>query len=314
MTFTSEAKKECARLAIKNECCILSEIAAFVRLNGVLELGGSGRLGLSMNTENPATARRIYRLIKTASELNTKVYVRRKTRLRKNYTYLVNVRPAVGTHQLLMELGMMDKQYAIIPGIAEKFFASQCCRRAYLRGSFLASGAVSEPSRGKYHCEILTHDIIHKDDLKRLSADEGLDWHEIEKKSDFVLYIKDSQHITTFLTVIGATTAALHYENARVYRNVRNRVNRLVNSETANLNKTLQASWRQAAKIKKIDNELGLSNLPRGLREIAELRLNNPELSLAELAAMLKRPLTKSAVNYRLKKIEKLADSLDDIS
>lgn len=312
MTFTAEAKKECVRLPLQQECCIFSELAAFIRLNGVLELGGLGKLGISMSTENPATARRVYRLLKTSTDLPTKVYVRRKVRLRKNYTYMVSIRPSPATHDLLINLGMMDDNYAIIPGIASKFMAEQCCRRSYLRGCFLASGAVSEPQRGRYHCEILTHDDIHKEDLIKLSKMEEIEWHEIVRKTSTVLYLKDSQQITNFLTIVGAISAALGYENARVYRDVRNRVNRLVNSETANMNKTLHAAWRQTSKIRQIKDTVGLHNLPKGLQEIAELRLNNPECSLVELAAMLSRPLSKSAVNYRLRKIEEFADEIGD--
>ena len=310
MTFTADAKKECARLEMKDRCCILSELAAFVRINGVLELAGAGKLGISMSTENPATARRMYKLIKFVKDLDTNVFVRRKVKLRKNYTYMVSIRPSPKTHDLLIQLGIMDKNYAIIPGVSSKFMNSQCCRRAYLRGSFLASGAVSDPKRGRYHCELLTHDSIHKDHLKHLSSIEGIQWGEVEKKNDIVLYLKDSSLITVLLNLIGATSAALNYENARVYREVRNRVNRLVNSETANLNKTLKAAWRQAEKIQIIDKCVGLSTLPISLREVAKLRVNNPELSLSELALLMKKPISKSAVNYRLRKIEQLADSL----
>jgi len=311
MTFASEVKKECSRIDTLNACCADAELAAFIRLNGVLELGGSGKLGLSMKTENPATARRIYKLFKSYTELPVNVFVRRKEKLNKNMTFMISVRANLETKGFLIRLGMMDELYSIIPGIDKKFVNKQCCRRAYLRGSFLASGAVSEPKKGDYHCEILTHDKIHKNALVELSKKENIEWHEFEKKDRTVLYLKDSQQITSFLAMIGAINASLSYENAIVYRSMRNKVNRLVNSETANLNKTLRASWRQSQKIKKIDNVVGLETLPKGLQEIAKLRLNNPEYSLSELAESLKRPLSKSAVNYRLKKIEKYADELE---
>ncbi len=312
MTFASEVKKECSRIDTLNDCCADAELAAFIRLNGVLELGGSNKLGLSMKTENPATARRIYKLFRNYTQLPVNVFVRRKEKLNKNMTFMISIRANLKTKDFLIRLGMMDNLYSIIPGIDKKFVSKQCCRRAYLRGSFLASGAVSEPKKGDYHCEILTHDEIHKDALVELSKEENIEWHEYSKKERTVLYLKDSQQITSFLAMIGAINASLAYENARVYRSMRNKVNRLVNSETANLNKTLRASWRQSQKIKKIDNAVGIETLPKGLQEIAKLRLKYPEYSLSELAENLDRSLSKSAVNYRLKKIEKYADELEN--
>ncbi len=311
MTFAAEVKKECSRLETKNICCTNAELAAFVRLNGVLELGGKSKLGLSMKTENPATARRIYKLFKDTTDLPVDIYVKRKAKLNKNFSYMISIRPNLATKVFLITVGMMEETYAIIPGIADQFLNKRCCRRAYLRGSFLAAGAVSDPKKGDYHCEILTHDEIHKNKLKELSLKEDLQWREFQKKNNTVLYLKDSEQITDLLAMIGATNAALAYENARVYRSMRNRVNRLVNSETANLNKTMQASWRQSQKIEKIDSLIGLETLPAGLQEIARLRLENPEYSLSELAESLNSPLSKSAVNYRLKKIEKMADELE---
>ncbi|MFP4456412.1 MAG: DNA-binding protein WhiA [Clostridia bacterium] len=312
MTFASEVKKECSRIDTSNACCADAELAAFIRLNGVLELGGNEKLGLSMKTENPATARRVYKLMRNFTDLPVNIFVRRKEKLNKNMTFMISVRANLETKGFLIRLGMMDDSYSIIPGIANKFVKKQCCRRAYLRGSFLASGAVSEPRKGDYHCEILTHDEIHKNALVKLSKREGIKWYEYSKKERTVLYLKESQQITDFLAMIGAVSASLAYESAIVYRSMRNKVNRLVNSETANLNKTMRASWRQSQKIKKIDNEVGLETLPKGLQEIALMRLKNPEYSLSELAENLKRPLSKSAVNYRLKKIEKYADQLKD--
>jgi len=313
VTFTSDVKSACVRHAEIDDCCRASELAAFIRLNGVLELGGAGKLGLSMRTENPATARYIYRSLKTLSRLPTHVYMRQKTKLRKNYTYLVSVRPTVDTKQFLIDLGMMDESYAIIPGVAKKFIERQCCRRAYLRGCFLASGTVSDPKSGSYHCEILTHDDIHKNDVRRLSHMEEIIWHQIVRKKDLILYLKDGEQITTFLATIGASTAALAYEDTRTYRGLRNHANRLKNSDAANLTKTVHTAVRQQEKIRTIAEMIGLDELPLDLREIAELRMgeDGTELSLADIGASLTNPLSKSAVNYRLRKIEALADKLE---
>lgn len=312
MTFSLNAKKECVRLPLESSCCIASELAAFLRLNGVLELGGLGKLGISMKTESPATARRVFKLVKTISDLKVQVFIRKKMRLNKNYTYLISIYPSLGTKTLLMDLGMMREDFTIIPGIDAQFKASACCRRAYLRGCFLASGAVSEPKKGRYHCEVLIHDDIHGQALMELANEEKVAFKQISRKDDKILYLKNSQQIAVFLAKIGATSAALAYENARVFRGVRNHVNRLVNSETANLNKTLKASWRQVNKIKMIQQSVGLTALPMRLREVAQLRLTYPEYSLNELAQEMSKPISKSAMNYRLRQIEILAEQIKE--
>lgn len=311
MTFTEEVKSECSRLEIDNACCAKAEIAAFLRLNGSLEIGGQGRLGVSITTENPATARRAFRLLKSAAGLETQVFIRRKTRLKKNNTYMISIKPNHQTLFFLAELGMMRQDKSIVAGIAPHLVERECCQRAYLRGCFLASGAVSDPKKGRYHCEILAHDEIHAEDLVKLCVRQDLSFKYIERKTGFVCYLKDSQQITAFLTVIGAHSAALQYESARVFRDMRNRVNRLVNSETANLNKTLTASWRQIRNIKLIEESIGLSSLPKKLREVAEARLKHPELSLKELSEVMGGTLSKSAINHRLRKIERMARDLE---
>lgn len=318
MTFSEEVKKECARLNIDKACCSHAELVAFLRLSGTLELGRNGRLGLSLQTENPATARRIFKLLKkalsehhpAADSIGAQVFIRRKTRLKKNHTYLVSILPSIIIHDLLVVLGMMREDKSIIPGINAQSVRKRCCQYAYLRGAFMASGAVSDPKKGQYHCEILAKDELHAVDLLKLLNKQTLGFKLLHRKVGDVAYLKDSQRITEFLIMIGAHSAALQYESARVYRGLRNQVNRLVNSETANLNKTVTAAWRQIENIKHVKQSIGIDGLPPNLRRVAEARLNNPELSLQELANIMDEDLSKSAVNHRLRKIEQIVTRL----
>ncbi len=308
MTFTSEVKKEISRLPTDRSLCPLAELAAFMRLNGVLNLSGGKGFGVSMRTENAAVARRMFKLIREYSFLSVQVLTRSNKRFQKRRTYIVRIDPQQETADFLRELGLMAADYSIIPGIAEEFRSNSACRRAYLRACFLASGAVSDPEKGDYHCEISTHDEIHLEHLLKLSAREGLDWRPLQKKSRVMLYLKDSRKITEFLAMIGASSASLEFENALVYREMRNRVNRLVNSETANLNKTMRASLEQRSNIQIVDEMIGLDELPPDMQLVAQVRIDNPEDSLSELAEKLPGQWNKSKVNTVLRKFAKMAE------
>lgn len=169
----------------------------------------------------------------------------------------------------------------------------ECCRRAYLRGVFLAGGSVNRPE-GNYHLEIITDNKIFAEAIGRLMNKSHLITKVTRRKNWNVVYLKESDHIVRFLNIIGSHSALLNFESARIYKDVRNNVNRLVNCETANLNKTVNASIRQIEDINLISDTLGLGKIPEPLREIAELRLKYPGVCLAELGKLMQSPLGKS--------------------
>ncbi len=157
---------------------------------------------------------------------------------------------------------------------------------------------------------MLPHDFEYAESLKEMINGYGLNSKVIQRKNNFIVYLKEGDQIVDILNIIGAHNALLNLENVRIVKDVRNKVNRLVNCETANLNKTVEAALRQMGNIEYILNTSGLSYLPENLREIAEIRLEHSEASLAELGKMLNPPVGKSGVNHRLRKIEKLAQKL----
>lgn len=182
-------------------------------------------------------------------------------------------------------------------------------KKDFLRRVFLLDGYIANPEK-EYHLEILTDEKQMAVIIAELLGEFGINAKIIEKKYKFATYVKESESIALFLNIIGAHKALFKFEDAKVVHEMNNQINRVVNCETANLSKIVNTAVRQVEAIKKIDNKMGLKNLPDSLKEIAELRLKNPEMSLADLGKLLKEPIGKSGVNHRLKKLEEIAESL----
>lgn len=187
--------------------------------------------------------------------------------------------------------------------------SKNCCKQAYIRGAFIASGSVTNPEKG-YHLEIVCDTEEKAELLIDIIKDFDVDAKLTERKHSYVVYIKDGSMIVDLLNVMGAHMSLMDMENVRILKDVRNRVNRKVNCETANLNKTVNAAVKQIEDIRYIESEKGLKYLPDNLRQIAEVRLEEPELSLVDLGKMLDPPLGKSGVNHRLRKISEIAGEL----
>ncbi len=309
MSFSATTKEELARLSERKSCCALAELAALVRMDGTLQISSNQEYALNVTTENAAVARKIYRLAKTILGGQVDIVVRRKLRLRKNNSYLVKIYPR-GVEDL-RRFGLLDENHQIQPGIAKELVKHRCDQKAYLRGAFLAGGSINNPE-GTYHLEIITNDPSHADALCRLINKFQLSAKVSTRKHWYVVYIKESEHIVEFLGLIGAHHALLEFENVRVFKDVRNQVNRLVNCETANLNKTVDAAVRQMENIELLKDTVGLAALPPALLEIARLRIEYPDASLKELGEMLQPKVGKSGVNHRLRKIDEWADKIRD--
>lgn len=206
-------------------------------------------------------------------------------------------------------MGLLDQEGEVLAGIAPDLIQKKCDKIAYLRGAFLAGGSINNPE-GTYHLEIITNDSQHAEALTDLMNYFQLGAKISLRKNWYVVYIKESENIVDFLGFIGAHRALLEFENVRVLKDVRNKVNRLVNCETANLTKTVMAAIRQKENIELIASTIGLQALPLPLREIAQLRLEYPDASLKELGEMLTPKVGKSGVNHRMRKIDELAEKL----
>lgn len=307
MSFSAVTKEELSRLSGQKPCCELAELAALVRMDGTLQISANQQYTLNVITESAPVARKIYRLAKDVLKRPMDIVVRRKLRLHKNNSYLVRIYP----HGLedLQNVGLVDEDGQIYSGIAPNLIKKRCDQKAYLRGAFLAGGSINNPE-GTYHLEIVSNDAKHAGALCQLVNRFKLGAKISTRKHWYVVYIKESEHIVDFLGFIGAHRALLEFENVRVLKDVRNQVNRLVNCETANLDKIVDAAVRQLENIQLIIDTIGLGSLPPTLRDMAELRLEYPDASLKELGEMLRPKVGKSGVNHRMRKIDDLAQRM----
>ena len=181
--------------------------------------------------------------------------------------------------------------------------------RLCIREAFIKSGSMNDPNK-KYHLEIMFKTKKKAEEMQTLLSNFNIKARIIKREKDYMLYLKDGEEISDFLALIGANSSVIKFEEIRVLKETRNDINRLVNCETANLNKTINAAVKQIEDIKLIKKKRKFSNLPENLQEIAELRIANPDVSLVELGKMLTEPIGKSGVNHRLKKISAIAEDL----
>ncbi len=307
MSFASETKKELTNLEIK-PCCTQAELSALIRMNGSMSFSNR-KLIVDIQTENAAIARRIYTLIKKSYDVPVELLVRKKMRLKKNNVYIVRL--SQRAKEILEDMKILGEGFTFIHDIASDLVKKKCCKRSYLRGAFLAGGSVNNPETSSYHLEIASLYKEHNDSLCELMNKFGLNSKTLERKKGYITYLKEAEKITEYLNIIGAVNALLRFEDVRIVRDMRNSVNRLVNCETANLNKTIGASIRQVENIRYINDTVGLHILPEKLREIAELRLHYTDVTLKELGEMVSGGIiSKSGINHRLRKIDEIAEKL----
>lgn len=305
MSFASQIKNELINIEASH-CCYKAELSALILMNGELSKL-KDRYSLDIQTENAAIARRIYILIKETYDYNIELLVRKKMKLKKNNVYIVRLNEGVDT--LLSDLDLVDPKTETVNYVSE--VNKTCCKRAYLRGAFLARGSINNPETSSYHLEIFNFNKVHNQTVLDLMNHFELNARSVQRRNGFIVYLKEAEKITEFLKVIGASNALFKFEDVRIVRDMRNSVNRLVNCETANLNKTISASVRQVEMIKSIDEAVGIESLPDKLRELAETRLKYPEVTLKELGELLPSgELSKSGVNHRFKSLDKFAEKL----
>ena len=307
MSFASETKKELTQVEA-DDSSLKAEVSALIRMNGTLSFANR-QISLDVQTENAAIARRLYTIVKKMYPYNVELLVRKKMRLKKNNVYICRVRE--GAREMLADLEIVSNSFEFNHTISESIIPKNNQRRAYLRGAFLAGGSVNNPETSSYHLEVYSLYKEHGEALADLMNRYDLNAKTIERKKGFVTYLKEAEKISDFLNLVGATQAMLKFEDVRIVRDMRNSVNRIVNCETANLNKTIGAALRQVDNIRYIDNAIGLDQLPEKLREIARLRVEYQDVTLKELGEMVSTGVvSKSGVNHRLRKIDEIAEAL----
>ncbi|WP_283608721.1 DNA-binding protein WhiA [Faecalispora anaeroviscerum] len=300
MSFSYDAKSELCRIEPEQDCCEKAECY------GLLLCAKSfSPLAVSLVTEHPMVARRAAQF--TAQITGAIVDVRTAVSYRRS-SYVLTVQEESQRRQVLSVFGHSGNEISLRVNLAN--LENECCKAAFLRGVFLSCGTVTDPNKD-YHLElILPYMNLAKDVMTLLR--EGMDFHPalVNRKGAFVVYCKGGDRIADLLAYLGAGGAAMELMQVRMLKEVRNNVNRKTNFETANIDKTVGASVLQVEAIEKIRDTVGLEALPDELRETAELRLQNPELSLRELGLLFQTPVSRSGVNHRLRRLMEEAENL----
>lgn len=309
LSFSRETKHELARIFPEKKCCRLAELAGLIRLKGTMCFNEQQTLGLLVTTESAPIARKIFSLWKELYQVEPKISMHRRKKLQKKIVY--GVYSYSLPDKMLKELGLLNREGKFTMGIRKKLISKKCCQRSYLRGVFLAAGSISNPDNN-YHLEMITNYYRYAQALvKVINRFPEMAARISTRQKRYLIYFKESEQIAGFLNIIGAHQALLKFENIRIMKDVRNQVNRLVNCDTANLKKVVNAALKQIEQIKFIEQTIGLDKLPPRLQEVAYLRLHNPDSSLRELGELLNPPLSKSGINHRLRKIEELARKIN---
>lgn len=309
MSFSGEIKEELSALNSGGRHCRLAETAAVLSLCGRIIITENNTYCVKVQTENLPVARKYFTLLRKAFNIRAEVSVRKS---RENRYYSVLVRKDREARRLLRDTCLMDEDgniYECMSPIHNQLLKQNCCRRAFIRGAFLASGSVSDPEKS-YHFEIVCASQEKAEQLRELMSGYQIDAKTVLRKRHYVVYVKEGSQIVDLLGLMGAHVSLMQLENVRVVKEMRNSVNRKVNCETANLSKTVSAAVRQLEDIRYIESRVGLHELPESLAEMARVRLENPDASLKELGDLLSPRVGKSGVNHRLRKLSAMADEL----
>ena len=285
MSFSREVKEELAGHISPARHCQIAELSALFSMCGQFGRNQDGYY-IGFQTENEAVLKKSFTLLKKAFNIEADAMLRKEQ-----------------IQELYDEFGDLDKP------VNQLLIKNSCCQRAFIRGSFLAAGSMSDPSKG-YHLEFVCTSMEKAGQLQRVIQEFNIDAKIVIRKKYYVVYLKEGSGIVDILNVMEAHVALMQLENVRIVKEMRNSINRRVNCETANITKTVSAAVRQIDDIRLIDEVLGLHTLPDALRDIAEVRLQNPDAPLHVLGNMLTPPVGKSGVNHRLRKLSQMAEEI----
>ena len=285
-SFSSQVKEELAKRISPARHCQIAELAAIMNFCGQYGRDAGGGYTIGFQTENEAVVRKGFTLLKKTYNIDTDIALNE-----------------VEMQGILQKIGSLNKPVSAL------LLKNSCCQRAFLRGAFLSVGSMSDPAKS-YHLEFDCCDAEKAEQLRELMKGFEIEAKIILRKKYYVVYLKEGSGIVDLLNVCEAPVSLMNVENLRILKEMRNSVNRRVNCETANIARTVSAAARQVEDIQYLQLHYGFPNLPDNLREMAEIRLENPDVPLKELGEYFQPPLGKSGVNHRLRKLSELADTI----
>ncbi len=312
MSFSKDIKEELSKQFSSARHCQIAELAALISLCGRIIITADDRYILKIHTENLTVARKYFTLIKKTFNINTEISIKRNAYLKTSKMHSLVILDNDIVIKVLQATKLIDENKEIgenLSILSNLVIQNVCCKRAFIRGAFLAAGSMSDPEK-TYHFEIVATNEPKARQLQDIINSFDLDAKVVIRKKYFVVYVKEGSQIVDLLNIMEAHVALMNLENVRILKEMRNSINRQVNCEAANINKTVVAAAKQVDDIIYIKNQTGFSELSEGLEEVAALRIEYPEASLKELGALLNPPIGKSGVNHRLRKLSILADNL----
>lgn len=309
MSFSSEVKSELA--AIRDlQCCAVAELSALFHIGGSVELSSKG-LALSFQTSNNAVIRKLMKLIKDRYRIDLTLIQKKQLNLNKQDLFVVRIEDQVET--MMSELSLVNKNTLFFQDLDEKIVRKECCKKAYLRGAFLAGGSVNSPDNARYHLEIQAFSLKQAEILQTIASEFELNAKVAKNKRGWIFYLKEAERISDFLRVTGATNQLFAYEDSRIKRDFTNSINRVINCDIANEKKAMEAAKEQLADIEFI--EKAKLKVTKALEEVIFLRKTYPEASLLELsyasAEHYPDMISKSALNHRFRAIKDLVKSIE---
>ena len=308
MSFSSDVKTELCSVAVTKGHCQRAELAGIVYMAATLSLGRQG-LGFSISTEHPEVVKRTLSLIEKLYGIKARLEAVAQ-HPKKTTTYVIGIFGDAQTKGILQHLGLSAGLYlTAVDAVYSEIIKRDCCKQAFVRGAFLGGGSIAAPQK-RYHIEFVSGSQVLSGLLLDVLKNWGLNAKGIPRKQDYVIYLKESEHIIELLTRLGGYASVLELENIRILKEINNNINRAYNCDTANINRMIAGAEEQIQCIRQIEETIGLSSLSKGLQETAKLRLAYPSASLAELAQLSQEGTSKSGINHRMRKLKEIANSL----
>ena len=309
MSFSTEVKTELANLH-HSECCSKAELSAMFHIGGSIEISSEG-MQLVFQTTNNAVTRKVMKLAKELYHIDIEVLSKKTTSFQKHDLFVLHIKDQVD--YLINDLSLMNKNALFFQDTAPELIEKECCKRAYLRGAFLAGGSCNSPETASYHLEIQTFSEPQAEVLANISKEFLLNTKVAKNKRGYIAYIKEAEKIADFLRVVGATNSLFDYEDSRIKRDFKNSINRVINCDIANEKKAIDAANKQLEFIKIVEDKLH-DQIPDSMKEAIFLRKAYPESTLHELSyaslEYFEDQISKSALNHRFRAIRDLAISL----
>ena len=311
MSFSGKVREELAGNISSARHCRIAELTAFIGMCGTIAVNSFDQYSIKIHSENFLVARKVFTLIEKTFNIRTDISVRRNI-AKQSVSYAVVVKRHEDAFRILQATKMIsdhtngaDDIHPFSPLVIQQ----TCCKRAFLRGAYQASGSMSDPKKS-YHFEIVCSLQEAAEKIREVICSFGLDAKIVRRKNSYVVYLKEGSQIVDILNVMEAHVALMELENVRILKEMRNSVNRKVNCETANINKTVSAAVKQVEDITYLRDTVGFEHMPANLVEAAVARLENPDATLKELGETLDPPVGKSGINHRLRRLSEMADKV----